>query len=90
MSQATPTPATQTKSQSDNWTSKQAYILAAFCLVLGATLGYLFRGSASPSTAAANAPAEASAGVPAGILRAEESIRVAIVGEARRYEERMN
>ena len=30
------------------WTSKQAYILAAFCLVLGVALGYLFRASASP------------------------------------------
>jgi len=30
------------------WTSTQAYVLAAFCLVLGVTLGYLFRGSASP------------------------------------------
>jgi cytochrome c-type biogenesis protein CcmH/NrfG len=31
------------------WTSTQAYIFAAFCLVLGVTLGYLFRGSASPA-----------------------------------------
>jgi len=31
-----------------SWTSTQAYVLAAFCLVLGVTLGYLFRGSASP------------------------------------------
>ncbi len=29
------------------WTSAQAYILAACCLVLGVALGYLFRGSAS-------------------------------------------
>jgi len=32
-----------------NWTAKQAYILAVFCLVLGVALGYLFRGSASPA-----------------------------------------
>jgi cytochrome c-type biogenesis protein CcmH/NrfG len=31
-----------------SWTSMQAYILAVFCLVLGGTLGYLFRASASP------------------------------------------
>jgi tetratricopeptide (TPR) repeat protein len=41
-----------------NWTGTQAYILAAFCLILGVALGYLFRGSASPAaeTAAASAP----------------------------------
>ncbi len=32
-----------------NWTGTQAYILAAFCLLLGVALGYLFRGSASPA-----------------------------------------
>jgi cytochrome c-type biogenesis protein CcmH/NrfG len=37
------------------WTGRQAYLLAAFCLLLGVALGYLFRGSASP--AAAQAPA---------------------------------
>ena len=31
-------------------TGTQAYLLAAFCLVLGVALGYLFRGSASPAT----------------------------------------
>jgi len=35
------------------WTGAQAYIFAAFCLVLGVALGYLFRGSASPSVSAA-------------------------------------
>ena len=30
-------------------TGTQAYLLAAFCLVLGVALGYLFRGSASPA-----------------------------------------
>jgi len=37
------------------WTSTQAYVLAAFCLLLGVALGYLFRGSASPATAQAAA-----------------------------------
>jgi cytochrome c-type biogenesis protein CcmH/NrfG len=34
------------------WTGTQAYLLAAFCLLLGVALGYLFRGSASPSVEA--------------------------------------
>jgi cytochrome c-type biogenesis protein CcmH/NrfG len=37
----------------------QAYFLAAFCLVLGVALGYLFRGSASPVAASAAASANA-------------------------------
>ncbi len=37
------------------WSGTQAYLLAAFCLLLGVALGYLFRGSASPV-----APASAS------------------------------
>lgn len=40
-----------------NWTSLQAYLLAAFCLFLGVALGYLFHGSASPGAAQAGAPA---------------------------------
>jgi len=47
-----------------NWTGTQAYVLAAFCLLLGVALGYLFRGSASPATAS-NAPASAVAAQPA-------------------------
>jgi cytochrome c-type biogenesis protein CcmH/NrfG len=42
---------------SSSWTSAQAYVLAAFCLLLGVALGYLFRGSASPAGAAAPAAA---------------------------------
>lgn len=37
------------------WTSAQAYLLAAFCLLLGVALGYLFRGSASPAASVAAA-----------------------------------
>lgn len=48
-----------------NWTGTQAYVLAAFCLVLGVALGYLFRGSASPATAQASAPASEQAAAPA-------------------------
>lgn len=54
-------------SQSENggtpvaWTSLQAYLLAAFSLLLGVALGYLFRGSASPAAQAAGiAPATVS------------------------------
>lgn len=35
------------------WTSVQAYLLAAVCLLLGVALGYLFHGSASPAVQAA-------------------------------------
>ncbi len=46
----------QISSRADTpWTSTQAYVLAAFCLVLGVTLGYLFRGSASPTRGTADA-----------------------------------
>jgi len=38
------------------WTSVQAYLLAAVCLLLGVGLGYLFHGSASPAVQA-SAPA---------------------------------
>ncbi|MGO9647369.1 MAG: tetratricopeptide repeat protein [Terriglobales bacterium] len=46
----------------EKWSSVQAYILAAFCLVLGVALGYLFRGSASPvaDTTEASSPADGS------------------------------
>jgi cytochrome c-type biogenesis protein CcmH/NrfG len=40
-------------SRETNFTSTQAYVLAAICLLVGIALGYFFRGSASP--AAANA-----------------------------------
>jgi cytochrome c-type biogenesis protein CcmH/NrfG len=42
-----------TASHAQSWTSTQAYVLAAFCLIIGVALGYLFRGSASPVAAAA-------------------------------------
>jgi cytochrome c-type biogenesis protein CcmH/NrfG len=50
---------TQSQSTTDAaavWTGTQAYVLAAFCLILGVALGYLFRGSASPVSAQASAP----------------------------------
>lgn len=47
-----------------SWTSTQAYVLAAFTLLLGVALGYLFRGSASPVTAQASAPATEQSAAP--------------------------
>lgn len=44
-------------STSSQWTGTQAYVLAAFCLLLGVALGYLFRGSASPALASSAAGA---------------------------------
>lgn len=62
------------------WTGTQAYLLAAFCLLLGVALGYLFRGSASPasvspttqqgSEARQQAPAAAPADVQAALTQA--------------------
>ncbi len=43
-----PTPPTNPDPSSANWQQKHVYILAAVCLLMGALLGYLFRGSASP------------------------------------------
>jgi len=45
----------QSPTTDSNWSSTQAYILAAFCLILGVGLGYLFRGSASPAASSASA-----------------------------------
>ncbi len=62
------------------WTGTQAYILAAFCLLLGVALGYLFRGSASPASSATTVqqgselrqqtPAPAAADVQAALAQA--------------------
>jgi cytochrome c-type biogenesis protein CcmH/NrfG len=51
-------------SHSKPWTDIQAYLLAAFCLVLGVALGYLFRGSASPAAAVVQAATSAVGSVP--------------------------
>jgi cytochrome c-type biogenesis protein CcmH/NrfG len=57
-----PLPSTISSSETQNWSSTQAYLLAAFCLLLGVALGYLFRGSASSMPQSATAPQ--STGVP--------------------------
>ncbi len=59
----------QTLRQS-NWTSVQAYMLAAVCLLVGIAMGYFFRGSASQASVAsagANPASNPSSGVPAGM-----------------------
>jgi cytochrome c-type biogenesis protein CcmH/NrfG len=53
---------TDSTSTSGAWSSTQAYVLAALCLLLGVALGYLFRGSASPDAAQAAVAATAQQG----------------------------
>ncbi len=55
MSEAKIVPSQSTTNSAGVWTGAQAYVLAAFCLLLGVALGYLFRGSASMGTAQASA-----------------------------------
>ena len=64
----------------DSWTSTQAYILAAFCLVLGVALGYLFRGSASPApqSATSASPAADNAGAAAAQQQQKEALDQAV------------
>ncbi len=62
-----------TNSTAAPWTSTQAYVLAAFCLVLGVALGYLFRGSASPAGAQITASAPAQQGTEAHPQQAAEA-----------------
>ncbi len=38
-----------TSNQQQTWSSTQAYVLAAICLLLGLAIGYLLRGSAGPA-----------------------------------------
>lgn len=47
----------QAENTREYWTSVQAYVLAAICLVLGTAGGYLLRGSWSPRAATKPAPA---------------------------------
>ena len=69
---------TQSQSTTDAaWTSRQAYVLAAFCLVLGVALGYLFRGSASPVAAQASATTNAQPGADASRQAAEAQAALA-------------
>ncbi len=60
----------ESPASSSTWTSREAYLLAMVCLLVGAALGYFFRGSASsiPTavTQSAASPAMPPTGAPSG------------------------
>jgi len=62
-------PSNESPAQSGMWSSREAYLLAMVCLLVGAALGYFFRGSAGsiPASAVQTAtmPATPQGGVPA-------------------------
>lgn len=61
------------KSQ-QRWTSAQIYVLAAICLLVGITIGYLFHGSAKPQAGAAStAQTQTPPASPAGALPANSA-----------------
>lgn len=49
------------------WTSREAYLLAAICLLAGIALGYLFHGSSSPVAASSNAGAGSASATMGGV-----------------------
>jgi cytochrome c-type biogenesis protein CcmH/NrfG len=61
------------------WTATQAYLLAAFCLLLGVALGYLFRGSASPAipAVASTNTQQGSGASPQGGAEAQAALQLA-------------
>jgi len=71
-----------------SWTGQQAYLLAAFCLLLGVALGYLFRGSASFPTQAAAAVTQSDASAqPAG---QDSAAQAALAAQTMPYLEAIN
>lgn len=54
----------QEQSARPGWEARQVYLLSAICLLLGAALGYLLRGSASPQPAASVPAAQAETAAP--------------------------
>jgi cytochrome c-type biogenesis protein CcmH/NrfG len=52
---------TTAESQGGRWSSRQVYLLAATCLLIGTVLGYLFRGSEATSLASSRPQAEVEA-----------------------------
>jgi len=64
-----------------SWTSLQAYLLAAFSLLLGVALGYLFRGSASPAAQAA-APTAATQPQDSSFQRGQQAEAQAVLAQA--------
>lgn len=55
----------QAQSAGPAWQAKQVYLLSAICLLLGAMLGYLLRGSASPQPTATAPTSQVNAAAPA-------------------------
>ena len=47
-----------------SWTTREAYLLAAVCLLVGLALGYLIRGSSAPPATAASTTSAAPAASP--------------------------
>jgi len=54
----------ETKSVKTDWTSVQVYTMSVLCLFFGVTVGYLFRGSTTPSVSGASVPATAAVAQP--------------------------
>lgn len=91
----TPSPSiSESTGVTSGWTSSQAYALAAFCLLLGVLLGYLFRGSASPapqtvatSTQPANTPdSQPDANAQAALAQATSPLLEAVNRNPRDYD----
>ncbi|MBI3484766.1 MAG: tetratricopeptide repeat protein [Acidobacteria bacterium] len=62
-------PPAQPDTQSSTWSSREAYLLAMVCLLVGAALGYFFRASApnmpAPTTQVGSMPSAPPSGMPA-------------------------
>jgi cytochrome c-type biogenesis protein CcmH/NrfG len=62
-------PSNESPAPSGMWSSREAYLLAMVCLLVGAALGYFFRGSAasipSPAAQVGSMPAAPPSGMPA-------------------------
>ena len=61
----------ESPASSSTWTSREAYLLAMVCLLVGAALGYFFRGSAASIPSAALQTAAAPSTPPSGTPSAE-------------------
>src|SRR5579862_3760829 len=89
-----PSPSTTNSRSATPWTSTQAYMLAAFALLLGVAVGYLFRGSASPAAAAvassateqSSAPQDSAAPVQAAVAQAAAPLLEAVSKDPKDYE----
>ena len=95
MSKSKITPPQSSSVTGVGWPGTQAYVLAAACLLLGVALGYLFRGSASPTTPVAaatssqqqaGAPRQASADAQAALEQASAPLLEAIKNDPNDYD----